>query len=93
MGLVCWMWAWLFNGHHDINWWGSKAKPHMKDVALIVVAAAIYKAIDFPNLQLQLSEFKDSDSAVTFIHKIDASFDMCNSKNPCGTGSQEPFTL
>ena len=25
-GLICWLWAWLSNGHHKFNWWDCKSK-------------------------------------------------------------------
>ena len=58
------------------------------------MSSSVADATDFLNLELQpLPKFKNSDSAVIFIHKSNVVFDMLNSKNTCGTDSKEPVTL
>ena len=57
------------------------------------LSPSVGDAICFLNLELQLPEFKDNDSTVTFIHKLDTAFDLLNSKNPYRKGSKAPVTV
>ena len=60
-------------------------------LAAQTLSSSVADVIDFLALSMKLKEFQDSQPTVKFIRTIDRLFDLPNSRNPLGKGSNNLY--